>query len=117
MMKRLNLTSVIIIVIIIIAVITNPSPEEHKQAVKELFNQHIQKSLSEEDSNDFEKAGILLGSSLAENLIENSISRDNYILFSTTISTWEGKSKSIGYGFFGNVFLSEDIKSRLERDN
>ncbi|KRB59850.1 hypothetical protein ASD98_01650 [Flavobacterium sp. Root186] len=63
-----------------------------------------------------EKLGILFGSSLAEKLIENSVTRDNYILFSITKITWQGKSKSIGYGLFGNVFLSEKVNKAFNND-
>lgn len=107
-MKKSNIILIVFATIILIAVLTNPSSEEHKQAVKSVINQVVQNSISENGS-DMEKLGILFGSSLAEKLIENSVNRDNYILFSITRITWQGKSKIIGYGLFGNVFLSEKV--------
>ncbi|WP_017495592.1 DUF4359 domain-containing protein [Flavobacterium sp. WG21] len=114
-MKKLNIILIAFATIILVAVLTNPSSEEHKQAVKSVINQVVQNSISGNGSN-MEKLGILLGSSLAEKLIENSVTRDNYILFSITTITWQGKSKSIGYGLFGNVFLSEKVNKAFDNN-
>lgn len=114
-MKKSKTIIIIFAIIILIAVLTNPSNEEHKQAVKSVVNQVVQNSISENES-DIGKLGVLFGSSLAENLIENSVTRDNYILFSITKITWKGESKSIGYGLFGNVFLSEKVKNAFNNN-
>ena len=104
---------VILGVIVLIAIFTNPSTEEHKQAVKSVVNEVVQNSISE-NSSDMENIGVLLGSSLIDNLVENSITRDNYILFSITKISWKDKSRNIGYGLFGNVFLSEKVKEAFK---
>lgn len=114
-MKKSNIILIVFAVMILAAVLTNPSSEEHKQAVKSVINQVVQNSISENGS-DMEKLGILFGSSLVEKLIENSVTRDNYLLFSITKITWQGKSKSIGYGLFGNVFLSEKVNKAFNND-
>jgi hypothetical protein len=108
-----NWIIIIFVGIILIAVFTNPSTEEHKQAVKSVVNQLVQNSVSDNNSN-LENLGVLLGSSLAEKLVENSVTRDNYILFSITKISWKGESRNIGYGLFGNVFLSEKIKDAFK---
>lgn len=114
-MKKSNIILIVFAVIILAALLTNPSSEEHKQAVKSVINQVVQNSISENGS-DMEKLGILFGSSLAEKLIENSVTRDNYVVFSITKITWQGKSKSIGYGLFGNVFLSEKVNKAFNNN-
>lgn len=114
-MKKSNIILIVFATIILIAVLTNPSSEEHKQAVKSVVNQVVQNSISENGS-DMEKLGILFGSSLAEKVIENSVTRDNYIVFSITKITWQGESKSIGYGLFGNVFLSEKVNKAFNNN-
>ena len=114
---KLNWTIIILTLIILIALFTNPSTEEHKQAVKSAVNQLVQNSVTESKS-DMESLGILLGSSLVEKLVENSVTRDNYIIFSTTKISWKGKSRNIGFGLFGNVFLSEKVKEAFnEKEN
>ena len=112
-MKRPNWGITLLLIVVLISIFTNPSVEDHKQAVKTVINQFAQESLSEDDN--MQNLGVLLGSSLAQNLIENSITRDNYLVFSITKATWKGETKSIGYGVFGNVFLSEKIKESLDR--
>lgn len=104
-----NWIIIILAIIILIASITNPSIEEHKQAVKSEVNKLVQNTVTKSKS-DMESLGILLGSSLAVKFVENSVSRDNYILFSVTKFSWESESRNIGYGVFGNVFISEKVK-------
>lgn len=53
---------------------------------------------------------------MAGGLIENSISRDNYLVFSITMATWNGESKKIGYGCFGNVYISKGISDAFLDD-
>lgn len=108
-MKRPNWTITILIIIILVAIFTNPSSAEHKLAVKSIINQKVQSSLSNENTNGFESLGALLGGSLINNLIDNSITSDNYLLFSITKINWKGESKNIGYGLFGNVFISKKV--------
>lgn len=112
-MKKTNWTIIIFAVAILIAISTNPSTDEHKQAVKSAVNQLVQNSVSESKS-DMESLGVLLGSSLVEKLVENSVTRDNYILFSITKISWQDESRNIGYGLFGNVFLSKKVKDAFD---
>ena len=48
-------------------------------------------------------------------MIENAITRENYVVFSLTKITYEGKEKSIGYGVFGTVILSEKIEEAFNK--
>lgn len=112
-MKKANWTIIIFAAIVLIAIFTNPSTEEHKQAVKSVVNRVVQNSVSENTS-DMENFGVLLGSSLVEKLVENSVIRDNYLLFSITKISWKGESRNIGYGVFGNVFLSDKVKEAFQ---
>jgi hypothetical protein len=114
-MKKSTWGFIILIVILLIAVVTNPKIETHKQEVKAKLNSKLQGALTEQDPemDKFEKAGynlgVLLGSSLVDKVIDNSITCDSYILFSITKITWKGESRAIGYGVLGNVFLSSKI--------
>lgn len=112
-MKKTNWTIIIFSAILLIAIFTNPSTEEHKQAVKSVVNRVVQNSVSENTS-DMENFGVLLGSSLVEKLVENSVIRDNYLLFSITKISWKGEIRNIGYGVFGNVFLSDKVKEAFQ---
>lgn len=118
-MKTKHITLIAIITILLIAIFTNPSQEEHKEKVKETFTAYYQKSLKENETdseNAFAALGSLLGNTLINSMIENAITRDNYVIFSLTKITYEGEEKSIGYGVFGNVFLSEKIEEAFEKN-
>lgn len=58
--------------------------------------------------------GLMLGGVMLDRMIENMVSTDNYVLFSTTKITWEGETKLIGVGLFGNVFISSEIDEALK---
>lgn len=108
-MKKPSWIIIALLVLLFVAILTNPNLEEHKQAVKTVVNQKIQSSLSDNGANNFEALGTLLGGSLAGKLIDDAVTKDNYLLFSITKINWDGESRSIGYGVFGNVFLSQKV--------
>lgn len=110
----------IIGLIIIIAVITNPNQDRHKEVIKTKLNTYIQKSMNEkqtETNNKWEQAGQVLGmmisGAIIDPIIDNLVSTDNYVLFSTTKITWDGKTKIVGIGAFGNVFLTSQLNDAL----
>lgn len=120
-MKRNYIGLIAIGLILLVAVLTNPNQDRHKEVIKAKFNSYMQKSMSEglsESDNEWEKAGqalgMMLGGALIDGIISNIVSTDNYVIFSTTKMTWEGKSKVIGVGVFGNVFLTSEIDEALD---
>lgn len=119
-MKRKNIMLIAIGVVLLVAVITNPNKDRHKEVIKEKFNSYMQKSMAEglsNSDNEWEQAGealgLMLGGALIDGIISNIVTTDNYVIFSTTKITWEGKSKIIGVGVFGNVFLTSKIDDAL----
>jgi predicted lysophospholipase L1 biosynthesis ABC-type transport system permease subunit len=122
-MKKNYLVVVIIGVIVLVAVLTNPSEDRHREAMKSRLNAHMQKTIKQrlgEDANGLEglaqALGAILGGSVVSGLVENVVSSDNYVLFSTTKMTWEGESKVVGVGAFGNVFISNKIDKALDEE-
>jgi hypothetical protein len=80
----------------------------------------MQKSMSEglsKTDNKWGEAGqtlgMMLGGAIIDGLISNLVTTDNYVIFSTTKISWKGKSKVIGVGVFGNVFLSGKLDEVL----
>ena len=53
--------------------------------------------------------GSVIGGSIVEEMVDNLVTTDNYIVFSTTNVNVKGKNKIIGFGAFGNVFLSDKL--------
>lgn len=107
--------------IILIAVLTNPDQDRHKEVVKNKLKVYIQKSMKEtmtEADDEWEQAGqalgVMLGGVIIDGVVNNLISTDNYVLFSTTKITWEGQTRIIGIGAFGNVFLTSKLDEALK---
>lgn len=99
---------VIVVLIIFVAVLTNPTQDEHREAVKNRLMAVLQKEIKNSSTNANEvgqAVGVMLGGLIANGLINNLISADNYVLFSITKMTWEGEERLLGIGAFGNVFF------------
>lgn len=121
-MKTSSGTLILTVVFSATALFTNPQPERHKEAVKSKLSAFMQQSMKEsltQTDNEWEQAGqalgMMLGGALVDRIVEELITSDNYLLFSTTRMHWDGESKVIGIGIFGNVFLSKDIDHALDQ--
>lgn len=119
-MKKNYLILGILGMVILVAVITNPNQDRHKEVIKNKLKTYMQKSLNEkntETNNQWEQAGQALGlmisGAIIDPIIDNLVSTDNYVLFSTTKISWEGKTKIVGIGAFGNVFLTSQLDDYL----
>jgi len=119
-----NLTAIIILgLIVIVGAIANPDESVHKSQVKDLMysQMNLEKELlnSANSGNEWETAGtalgLSLGMSMADKLVENMVSVDNYVIFSITNVRFDGKKKTVGYGLFGNVFIFGDIKKHFRK--
>lgn len=117
-MKTKPLLVIFIASIFLLAIISNPNEEEHIKKVKETIAVANQKSLEKNNKNsenDFEELGNLLGESLVNTIVKNTITCDDYIFFSITKITFQEEEKSIGYGLFGTVFLSEKVEEEFNK--
>ena len=95
-------------IIIAILGITNPSAEDHKQAVTKVIVSDMKIELQ---GNPFAAFGVLL----ATKMIDGMVNRDNYIIFSLTKVSAFGESKIVGYGVLGNVYISDDLKEKMKK--
>ena len=122
--------------VIMIAVITNPNEDKHKSTVKsKLVAFKISKDIIDKSNNtsnsDYNSArhigvilGSVIGSSILEEIVNDLVSTDNYLIFSTTKLAVKGENKIVGFGAFGNVFISDklnlasfwDLKSDSEKE-
>jgi hypothetical protein len=116
-MKKNYLTLAIVGVLVLVAILTNPNQERHKEVIRNKLNSYMQKSMKEslsDTDNEWEQAlGMMFGGALIDRLIENLVSTDNYILFSTTKISWDGETKVIGIGAFGNIFITSKLDDAL----
>ncbi|MCW3086247.1 MAG: hypothetical protein JWP12_3613 [Bacteroidetes bacterium] len=123
-MKTKYLIFGIVAFVILIAVITNPNEDRHKSAVKSKIlslTLTLQKPVDEmgDVNSPLAQAGMGLGSmiggAIVEQLVNTCVSEDNYVLFSLTKITWNGETRIIGVGVFGNVFLTDKIDETLKK--
>lgn len=101
-----------IILILVVAFITNPNEEKHKDVMKSrVFEVVGSNSLFLENATD------LLGyesNTVIDQLVDSYVSSDNYFLFSTTNVTWQGQTRTIGLGIFGNVFIPDKVDEMIK---
>jgi hypothetical protein len=119
-MKKNYLILAIIGGFVFIAILTNPNQDRHKEVIKNKLNIHMQKKLKEslnKSDNEWEQAGqalgLMIGGALVDRIIDNLVSTDNYVLFSTTKISWEGDTKIIGIGAFGNVLITNKFDETI----
>jgi hypothetical protein len=93
--------------ILVVAFITNPDTNKHKEAVGERVNSIVQAS-------DPLSSGYTGSHPYVEHMVNTSVSRNNYYLFSTTEVSWDSQVVTIGLGLFGHVFLSDMIDGKIK---
>ena len=108
-MKQNQIILIIIGFILVALMATNPSAEEHKEAIKKELFKAIE---SDNNSNSAQQLGEKIGESIIGAMIDNLVYRENLILLSI-IKTKERRNaagddegnKTISVGIFGQIFL------------
>jgi hypothetical protein len=107
--------------VVLLLVLTNPSIEAHKEAVKARLNTVMQSTLKEQAATMerggglVQGLGLLFGGTLLDGIVNTGVTRNNYLLFSTTNFTYSGETKTIGVGVLGNVFFSSKVDEAMTR--
>jgi hypothetical protein len=121
-MKKNHITLAIISLIVLVAVLTNPDQNRHKEVIKNKLITYLQKSIKKDQTkpkDEWEEAGqalgIMMGGMIVEKVLDNFMSTDNYVVLSTTKITWDGETRMIGIGAFGNVFLTRKLDDALNK--
>ena len=113
-MKQNQITLIIIGFILVALMATNPSTEEHKEAIKEKVSAAFENNTT--DGNEFQKLGEQLGQTIGMALIDKMIKRENYLLFSLTKSKfldYDEKEKVVGLGILGKVYLRDEFSEKV----
>ena len=117
-MKQNQITLIIIGFILVALIATNPSTEEHKEAVKEKVSAAFENNTT--DGNTFQKLGEQLGQTIGMAIIDKMIKRENYLLFSLTKSNFldnDEKEKVVGFGILGKVYLFNEFSEKIEESS
>jgi hypothetical protein len=93
---------------------TNPSQDEHKLALKDKFVVSITKELEKQkQKTGMEGLQSVVATMFIDNMVDKTVTSENWLLFSTTKITIEGNEKTIGFGILGHVYLSSSIDEAL----
>jgi len=105
-MKQSQITLIVIGFILFTLMATNPSTEEHKDAIKKEIFKAIE---IDNNPNSAQQLGEKIGESIGGALIDNIVERQNYVLFSLAtvkIVKMEGvTNNAITLGIFGQIIL------------
>ena len=105
-MKSSQVTLMVIGFILLALMATNPTIQDHRQAVMDKFKEKMANAPKSDSKNEWQKAGEAIGMALGQGIVEKAVGRDNYILFSLTKISFGENTKNIGFGVLGKVFLS-----------
>jgi hypothetical protein len=109
--KRIGIyTSIVLFVALLFS---NPSQEQHKLALKDKFIHSITEELEKQENTGMEELQLSVATIFIDNMVDKTVTRDNWFLFSTTKITIDGDEKTIGFGILGYVYLSSKIDEAL----
>jgi len=114
-MKKGTLIILIAVIAIALAILTNPKEADHKAAAKKYIDDILQEQITNETDDEWQALGLLFGKAVSGFIIENIITSENYIIFSTTHYKFQGEDKTIGFGLFGKVFITNKIKEEIKK--
>jgi hypothetical protein len=110
-MNQSQITLIVIGFILVALMATNPSLEDHKQAVADKM-QTDRLTESSGGDNQWEKVGQAIGMALGQGIVEKAVRRENYILFSITRISFMGRLETIGFGVFGKVWITNKLDKK-----
>jgi hypothetical protein len=119
-MKKILLL-IIIIGIALVGVITCPQKDAHTDALMKLVNVALDSELSKHADTEEEMGlamfGSIIGSGIAEFVIDKKLLVDNYFVCSIGRIVFDGEEKIVSVGCFNHVFTMPEDKLKEELKN
>ena len=118
-MKKKYIAIIVALGILVLLGATCPDKQAHQDEIKTAFSDYVDSELAENASED-EQGWAVLGSMFANKLIEvfldSKLKVNNYIIFSTGEIHYQGKSKTLSFGFLNHVFTYgvDDIRNAVK---
>lgn len=119
----LKIVGGLIIALLVVLMLTNPSKEDHENAIRTEVSKAIDKSdaLSGNDifSQGFKMMARMVAGSVLDSALDQLFEYHSYLFFSKGTVTLDGKSHTISYGLFGKVMTmnADDMVKALEKDH
>jgi hypothetical protein len=113
---------IIVIGLLAILYASNPSLEDHQNAVKEKISKIFKSQISTDEKTTSTVGeigtaiGTLFGNSLLEGIVKEIVKRKDYFFFSLTSVEYNGYNKVIGIGIIGNVYISEEVEKEFNKE-
>jgi len=102
------------IFLVLLLLVTNPSQDKHKLALKDKFISSITTELDKQkQKTGMEGLQLSVATMFINNMVDNTVTSSSYLLFSTTKIKIDGVEKTIGFGILGHVYLSSKIDEAL----
>jgi hypothetical protein len=113
-MKKKYIAGIVAVLLLGVAAFTNPGIDKHREAVRHKLSQVLQQTMQDKmgdmSKNQLANAfASVIGNAVIEQVLKTGITSGNYVFFSTTVFTWQGKSQVIGIGLFGKVVLTKNL--------
>lgn len=104
-----------------IALITNPDLDRHRFVLHNSLRSSMeakarQGNLKNQPSELDNKLGMLLGDAVLEQVLATTLNRRNWGLFSLSQFSVDGSSRTVGFGMFGCVWVSEGFHEALQKE-
>ena len=112
----------IIAIIFIVLIASNPSRENHENAIRTEVSHAIEKATSTESNDLFSQGFRMMARMMAGNVIDSALDQlfdyHNYLLFSKGSIMLNGKSHTVSYGILGKVITmnADDMLKALEKN-
>ena len=112
---------VVIIAIALVGIVTCPQKDAHTDALMKLVNVALDSELARHADTEEEMGlamlGSVLGSGIAEIVIDKKLLVDNYFVCSIGRIVFEGEEKIVSVGCFNHVFTMPEDKLKEELKN
>ena len=119
-MKKI-LLFIIFIAIALVGIVTCPQKDAHTDALMKLINVALDSELARHADTEEEMGlamlGSVLGSGIAEIVIDKKLLVDNYFVCSIGRIVFEGEEKIVSVGCFNHVFTMPEDKLKEELKN
>jgi len=123
MMNKTQITLIITGFLMLALIATNPSIEDHREGVKKMYKEKLEKINKQEKGDLGTNIGTGIASLIGDGFIDKMVSRENFLLFSFTKVSLSDKSKNIGVGILGQVFVQDyekiknDFQEKSQNEN
>ena len=104
---------VIIAFVAVVAFMTNPNEYVHKEAMRVRAMSVVNEIVAEQNPLVQVAWNTLNGNRLLNEFVNLTVTSDNYFLFSITKVNWDNQSYTVGFGIFGNVFITRHLDRNL----